>query len=409
MEGNLEGTNPISNEHAELRQDKGAKSQHDKLVDRIIATHPRLSTHDARTKLSELEKKHGYYFSGRRYPDAPNRRLVYERKRLSVLEELNFLTEEEKSTLERLRENFRQTAQDIAKTTREDLAEIQNGLDTALISDAANNLSEAKQILIEGPIIEGFEDTKDPSISNQKVLQFLKDTFTLEALRKAKVGRIIKNDDYLIFTNESQHLEKRNQLFRKGIIQPEDNRIIAKGKESYLQAEMLLEGIDDPTKLKHTYKVRADSGLNPRLRIIRLGSFGVESPDDFDYLADIELSSSEDKMRAFILGTIVHEVSHCYEAAQLDKSTSDQYKRIIEEESSPQRPKYVSDYVVKHKEMYGSNEHKIFREDLAESIRIFTTNPEYLARNYPKRLDFIRANFPFIKEGSVISTLKANS
>lgn len=111
-------------------------------------------------------------------------------------------------------------------------------------------------------------------------------------------------------------------------------------------------------------------------------------------------------MRAYILGTVAHEVIHRYEQ-QMDQAVFGEYYEIMKEELAPGGQSYLTEYVRKHKEAYKSSEKILFKEDLAESVRLYTTNPEYLEKNFPRRFAFIKKIFPFIKQGGVIEALRA--
>jgi len=421
MEGKPEGFDPTK--HIMLEDEKSwvnkevpkwdfepieVKHQYNEFVDRVVAANPDLSPQQACDKLQELEKKYDHRFFGVTYSDDPNKKLVFERKRLSQLEELNLLTEEEKEILGKLRADFAQVIAEVAEATGDDPAEIQKNLDTALTYGVAKDLFEAKEIMINGPIIKGFEETQDARIPNATIREFLKAAFTLEALRKARIGRIEKDDRYLMIRarKRDKDTEEGNELLKRGLVQWDGGFLLAENREAYLQSAMFLEGVNDPSRLKHTFKIRATAGDSSGFHKIQLRSFDFEKPTNFDYLADTGLESDEDKMRAYILGTISHEVAHRY-AHQLERRIFEEYQQIVNEEVASQaRPKFVSDYVVKHSEMYGSDEQLLLREDFAETVRIYTTNPGYLRTNYPKRFAFIGKNFPFIKSGSVVESVK---
>ena len=382
------------------------KYQYNGLVDKAVAANPDLSPQQAIEKIEAIEKKFDHQFFGAQYSDDPNRRLVNERNRLASLDELNLVTADEKKELDVLRTAFAQAVKEVVDRTQDDPIEIQKGLDTALLYGVAQDLLEAKTILIEGPIVSGFEETKDVRIPNETIGQFLKTTFGEKTLRKAKVGRITKDDKFLIYRGyNDQHIKEGNELLQKGVATWDGGMLIAPDRERYLQAEMQLESADDPSKLKHLYKIRATAGNSQGFHQIQLRSFGIERSQDFDYLADVGLESEEDKMRAYILGTVAHEVAHRYES-QLERGVFDEYKQIMEAEVSPHRTKYVSDYVAKHEVVYGSNGDIIFGEDFAEAVRIFVTNPNYLQQNYPQRYTFVEQNFPFIKPGTVINAVR---
>ena len=378
--------------------------EYNEFVGRVIVANPELSSQQAYDKITELEKIYNYRFSGVRYPSDANKKLVNDRNRLSILNELNLLTDEEDQQLKQLKEDFAQVISDITEVTGDEPSIIQKNIDAALKFNVANNLTEAKEIMLEGPIIKGFEETEDVHIPNSAIREFLKITFTPEMLRKIKIGKISKDDTYMIFVGTRQESnQKVRELIKSGIIEYGDSIgiLIAKDKESYLQAEILLENVTDPSKLEHTFKIRAGAGAGISFKNIPFGSFGVEKSADFDYLATTGLKSDEDQMRAYILGTVVHEIAH---SINFDENM---YKQILDEEIAPQkRSKFVSDYVLKHSESYKSSDREVLREDFAETVRIYTTNPDYLRDNYPKRFAFIKQNFPFIKLGSVIETVK---
>lgn len=386
------------------------KQEYNQLVNKIKAKNPELTFQQAYDMILDLEKKYDYKVLGVIYPEELGPKLVYDRRKLSLLRDLNLITEEEKRILDQLENDFNKVIAEIAETTKIDPGEIKKDVDFALTSGTAYSLAEVREIMIDGPIVEGFEDTKDPRISNAAIRDFLKSTFTSEELRKAKIGRISKDDNYMIYRNigneSKEYAQKFNELTEKNIanLDIDTGMMIATSRENYLQAEMFLEGVDNVNDLKHIYKVRATAGRKGGFHKIQLRSFGIEKSEDFDYLTTIA-GSEEDKIKAYILGTINHEVAHRYQH-QLEKEKFDDYKRIIDEEVSQQRPRFVSDYVLKHSEIYGSSEQLLLKEDFAESVRIYTTNPDYLKINYPRRFNFIKENFPFIKSGSVSDVIK---
>jgi len=383
------------------------KFQYNEFVDRVVAANPKLSPQSASEKIFEAEKRNDHHFFGVNYSQDPNMQLVFERRRLTALEEINLITDEDKKALQRLRADFNGVINEIVIQTGDEPADIEKAVDTLLINNVAQDLLEAKTILIEGPIIQGFEETYDPRIPNSRVKQFLIDAFGAKTLRKAKIGRVIKDDKYYIFSAyTSSDIEKGNALSKMGIARWSlEGHLVAEDKEHYLKAAIYLEKMDDQQGLKHTYKIRATAGDTNGFHQIKLGSFGVEQSKDFDYLSDVQLTNEEDKMRAYILGTVAHEVAHRYEM-QIDKKTFDDYSHIIDEEVIPGRKKYVSDYVLRHQEIYGSKEKDLLSEDFAEAIRIYATNPTYLQRNFPRRYAFVKSNLSFIKEGSVVEAVK---
>jgi hypothetical protein len=429
MEGKLEGFDPAKHKMLEDKkswvnketynfllseylpkkvESQEVKNQYNEFVDRIVAANPDLSSQQAYDKIQELEEKYSPKFFGTIY----NENLVFERERLSQLEELNLATEE-KQTLEQLKLDFARITAEIAEATGDNPEKIKKNLDTILTNykNIARDLFEAKEIMVGNPIVEGFEETQDVHIPNDSIREFLKNTFTPQALREAEIGRIEKDDKYLIMTTSRMDAQ-RNELKTRGlVVEFSGNMLLAENREKYLQAEMFLEEVDDPSQLKHTFKIRSSSGESYDFANILVRSFDFSKPEDFDYLTTAGLESEEDQMRAYILGTIAHEITHRYETyqirLQIQSRIFEEYKQILEEEIAPQlRPKFVSDYVFKHFEIYKSNEEILSNEDLSETVRLYTTNPGYLKNNYPRRFSFIEKNFPFIKAGGVIEAVK---
>ncbi len=382
---------------------RSVAESYNSLVNTIVNANPGMTPQDAIEKIESIEQRLGYKLVGVTYSEDLNRRLVTERKRLTGLEELNLISAEQQAELMSLREQFEEATAEVVKVTGEDRTAIENGLDTLLLYNTAKDIEEAKEILINGPIVEGFESTSDVKIQDTKVKELLRRTFTPQGLRKAQLGRVEKDDTFLIFGNPNR-IHDTNELIQRKIVNGGlGGMVVAPDEDHYLQAEMFLEGVDDPSKLKHIYKIRATAGDYGGFSTIKLRSFAVEKPEDFDYLSQVELSD-QDKKRAYMLGTLVHEVAHRLE----DQSSAvfKEYGRIVNEEITSARNRFVSDYVVKHRDFYGSGELLLVREDFAETVRIYTTNPDYLEKNYPRRFEFINKNFSFVKAGSIVETLK---
>lgn len=382
------------------------KIEYNELVDKVAAANPEFTFQQAYNKILESEKKNDYSFVGTGSGNSFGQKLVLERKRISFFADLNLASDNELKKLEKLHLDFEIAVNDIFLKTGDKRREIQENIDSALLYETARDLEEVKEIMINGPIIEGFEKTLDFEISDIKVKEFLIKTFGMDYLRKAKIARITKDDKYLIFRGAGeQHRVEGNYLINQNLGKFVNGMILCENKEDYLKAEMFLEKVSNQDELEHTYKVRATAGDTYGFDKIQLRSFGVEKSSQFDYLKNIVLDFEEDKMLAYILSTIAHEVAHRYEK-QISAKIFDEYKKIIEEEVFSQREKYVSDYVLRHKKIYNSNENLLFREDFAEAVRIYTVNSDYLVHNYPRRYEFIKKNFSFIKPNVSIEIIK---
>lgn len=58
--------------------------------------------------------------------------------------------------------------------------------------------------------------------------------------------------------------------------------------------------------------------------------------------------------------------------------------------------------------MYNSDGNETMGEDLAEAVRIYLTNSDYLKTNFKSRYKFIKDNYPFIRENAIIDILSEN-
>lgn len=381
------------------------KSHYLNFIKEVMKTN-QLSSQQSLEKILEVEGKYHYRFFGTTYNITGERKLVIDRRRLSGLEELNLTSKEQKTELINLQSIFNQMVSNIKQVVDDQPEKILENIDEALLYNVARNLLEAKEIITSGPIITGFEETDDPKIPDRAVKEFLKNTFGLDALRKSKVGRITKDDKYLLYRGYStKHVQEGNELVAKGFLKREESgELIAETKEDYIKAEMFLEGINNPENLQHIYKIRATSELSPFYSKIKLRRFGIEKSSDFAYLKNLPLNSEDDRMRAYIFGTIIHEMTHAL-VQKLDPKILEQYKTIISSDQSQE--KYVSEYVLKHKKQYDSDDQEIAVEDLAEAMRIYATNSKYLKGNFPERLNFVEKCFPYIKSDTVSEAVKS--
>lgn len=338
--------------------------------------------------------------------DSPGRILVFEKNNLRIFKGLGIISNEESTKLKEIESQFDQTVQEIISIVGGNPVEVEKNIDLTLGfgSSAASNLLESKEILTNGPIVRGFEETDDPQIPNIKVLQFVRNSFGIESLTKAKVGGITKNDKYLFYSTTDK-IEIRKKILQSGIAEMMgSNTLLADNKENYLKGAILLEEVNNIEALKHIYKLRASSGDQSCFSIFFLHSIGIEKSSDFDYLEGTSLKTEEDKMRVYLLSTIAHEILHRYHSL-IDKDALTEYQNIVQQEISSKRKHFVSDYVIKHQEIYGNNEVGIAEEDMAESVRIYVANSSYLKNNYPLRLAFIEKHLPFIQKDTAVKAI----
>ena len=378
------------------------------LVDRVVAANPGMTPQKAFDQIFEItqELRRSVSFLESEEVEEAGRKMVHNRQRISALVKLNLATEEQREELGKINAVFDGTVSDVVAVTGEAPALIRENIDSLLVSLVAEDISQAKEILINGPLVLGFTETNDPRIPNERVRQFLSETFGLPNIRRAMIGKITKDDQWLILT-----IERTNDIIGRGLAQGHTTAhslVLAKSKDDYLEVEKLLEGVSSPDLLKHVYKVRATAGVKSGFHTIDIHSWGVEKSSDYDYLENCGLESEEDKMRACILGVIAHEVSHRY-MGQLPKTALPEYQKIIDGETIPSRKKYVSDYVLRHAEVYGTAEPELLDEDLADSVKIYATNPRFLEQKFPERFAFIKKYLPFVKAGGVVDFARANN
>lgn len=314
----------------------------------------------------------------------------------------------ETNVTEELRIQISLLATELAKINEETESKITEDITNAFIDGVVKNLEEAKEMVLNGPLVRGFNETRDPKIPNEIVKEFLVETFGKNISQKFLLGLVSKDDKFLMYRgSDSKKFALFGELGDKGLLKPVPGLFsvrYADTIEDYTKAALIMEGQTDPNKLQHIYKVRATAGSPKMMSKIQLRNFGIEKVSDYDYLNDLSLPD-EDKMRAYILGTLAHEVAHRIEKTMEPKLLND-FQKIIEDEAHPTRGNYVSEYTKRHSEIYKSDLATITKEDFVESIRIYTTNPEFLKRNFPKRFNFILENLSFIKAGVVIEAIK---
>lgn len=117
---------------------------------------------------------------------------------------------------------------------------------------------------------------------------------------------------------------------------------------------------------------------------IHLYSFHDVKEYTSDYLS--HLPDSE-KMRILKLGTISHEVAHSVYEYMLDIDQRTMWASIVNLDGAP------TEYAKKFEHDSG----QYHDESFAESIRLKTTSPEYLAKMFPRIDQFLTEHFPEVK------------
>lgn len=391
---------------------KDVKQQYYELADKV-ASSKGISPEEAVSLIRSAEKDNKFSFYGMHYGGDGFRHKLYLRRELEAKSAIGLVTPEEQEELDQLRLEFQESVQRVQEATQLEESAVVVLLEDAMLFIVTENINQLESILTTGPIIEGFTESQDYQLTDETVRSFLQTAFGIEELRGSKVGRVKKDDEYMLIipSNASDSFKDMLQeMISEGLIRRSTaaNMVIAETKDAYEQVELKLEGKTEPTDLDHTYKIRASSGHTMGFSEIDFHSFAVERPDQFDYLESLPLTDDE-KMRAYILGTIAHEVAHRWESSlgEDGKDMRDQVSGFIAPQNGESR--YVSGYVSKHAKIYGTDQYVLMQEDFAESIRIFMTNPDYLQTHFPDRFGLVQQHLPFLKPGIILDFVKVES
>ena len=377
----------------------------------IVATANGISPEQAAVLIRSAEKDNKFKFYGKDYFSDGFRGKLCRRRELGAKKTIGTISPEEQAQFLQLNQEFTDSVERVVAKSNLDEQVVAALLEDAMLFIVTEDRDQLEGIITSGPIIEGFSDSQDYDLNDETVRDFLQAAFGTKVLRDSKVGRIKKDDEYMLIipSNASKRFNQLlDEMVSNGLIRRfggVTNMVIATTKQTYEQVEMILEGQTDPTALEHTYKIRASAGQSMGFSEVVLHSFAAEKPDQFDYLESLPLSNVE-KMRAYILGTIVHEVAHRWESAlgEAGKAMRDQVSEFI----SPKEGKtaYVSGYVNIHAEVYGTNSFDLMIEDFAESVRIYATNPEWLQSHFPERFALVQHHLPFLKPGMILDFVK---
>lgn len=378
----------------------------------VLTAHPEWSSEYAVQTIENLKARYGRAPFDVFSLEKIEKTIFQEQDRLTALFELGVTTRKQEDELKNVNEAIANFLEVTSRATGVESDYIREKINYALRIGTIKDLFEAQEILTHGPIVTGFDTSQDATVPDAVVRQLIIDCFGLHVLCKAKLTRIQKDNKYLVFSRDEETILS---LVNRGILHADSeshsNAMVAEDREKYLLAAMELEKVSDSSELRHLYKVRATPGHPAIFDGIKIRGFGVENPSTFNYLDHPLLQSKNDQMCAYILGTIVHEVAHMCESL-LTPEIIKEYKKIILSENPPstqithERQKFVTDYVALHQDFYGSDEHQLFQEDLAESVRIYTTHSVYLRQNFPQRYVFIQKYYPFLKADAVIEALK---
>ena len=372
-----------------------------------------LSPDEAVRRIREAEEKYHHKLYGIRYSPEGLKEKLYRIRALLVRSILKVISETEVEELDKLDKEFKEFVIKIVPKTDLSRDEVMVMIENIIEFMANVSFEDIENIIVNGLIVEGFSESSEYDLSDEVVFSFLKTSFGIHQLRFSKVGRVNKDNKFLLIMpkNANDDLRQKIQsLIVQGILSQTDaaDMLVASDENAYETAAMILEQKMQVSDLEHTYKIRAKSGNPFGFSEIDFHSFAVERPEQFDYLESLKLTD-EEKMRVYILGTIAHEIAHRWLDAFIEK-TGEQivldFYSLLDVESTDEKRNHISDYVVKHVKVYGSKEFDIFQEEFAESVRIYLTNPEWMTQNYNDRFELIKRYLPFLEPGMIISFAK---
>lgn len=385
---------------------KRVKDQYRNAVQTIVEANPQLNLNPqtAFDHIRSSERKSGAYLFGVDLSEEATQlqAQVFNRKLLRLRTGLNIATQDEKRQLDTINEGFSQAAGRLSSMRGISIEEADDTLMKVLQYRGLKDVDDAIERLTKGPKIIGKEDADlfDFDFSNKNIGNLLETSFGLDTILKSRLLEISKGGGFAVkckdiaYGNDCVH--KYNAKWEKGYL-------ILPDRNTYEQVEMHLEGASNVEDLEHSYKIRATTESIGGFATFKVYDFIVEQPSHFDYLQDLSLSDA-DKMKAYFLGIFAHETVHAIQANVIDRAIFDEYSSLAKEEQSTNlNHSYVSKYVDNHHKVFKSNENETIGEDMAEAIRIFVTNSDYLKSHFPKRYNFIQAKLPFIRENAILN------
>lgn len=261
------------------------------------------------------------------------------------------------------------------------------------------------------PDVDGFTKYSEFGVTDANVSQCLWRLFGTSRLAEAKVSKVSKRNDFLIFIPENASTKFKsiiNDFVELGLLQSRTKNVLsARNRSDYETVERDLEGKCSADTLNHTYKARATAGELDKPSAIDLHSFSTDTLESFDYLQDLPFSPTE-KMKIYLLGTVVHEVMHRLEQASSVGSairaeiTGGNYKQWRAKE------KFSSQYVARHALDFGSSPETVLAEEVAELVRIFVTNPLWMLSHNEEGFRLVNKYFDFFIPG-ILQSIAADA
>jgi len=214
-----------------------------------------------------------------------------------------------------------------------------------------------------GSDVCGFENCDE--FSNEEIEEFMENNFGQELLAKSLTRDVRYSPKFRISFDGNHYTEKE-----------------------YLEMEKKNPSIKDRLSRGGTGRAHAFPS--------DVGIFNHRHGDisNYRYLDSYE---ENDKIKAYLLGTIVHEIGgHHYFDARLKLSERNEWEKVCQKEESEEG---VTCYVEKIKKgLFGGN---IYSEDFSDSMRRFMTDYDEFKKEFPMRVEFIEKKFPEIIENGI--------
>ncbi len=233
-----------------------------------------------------------------------------------------------------------------------------------------NNITERKENKFE---IKGFENCE--YFSDEDIKKFLYDNFKEDLLSRALVAELEYSLKFK-FSGDSKLYDEKECI---ELIEKDPN----------IKNKIVL-GNGDALDLKSPTE-------------INIFSHKFADIEKYRYLEKYKDSA---KIKASILGTVIHELGgHYFYEKILKLSEREEYKKICESENSN---KSVTYYIEKRKQgqYSGTFTGDGCDEDFSESMRRFMTDYEDFKHEFPKRVEFIEKKFPEITKNGIYKLLE---
>lgn len=167
------------------------------------------------------------------------------------------------------------------------------------------------------------------------------------------------------------------------------------GKEYYVPLEQFLSLQEKFPQLKeHRFRAESFSKWNMQLRFaqnkqalntpIKFYAFLAQDLENKDYLADVP---EQDKMKAYKLGTVAHEIAHHIYDYLFTEADLAAWDRLAREEN------FSTDYSGKYAEAKFENDEKF-----TEAVRLYTTVPQYLSSHFPQVFSFVKNKLDYFRK-----------